>query len=43
MSELMRLGYREYINYYLLFNNDYYSPIFDSKGIIIGDAILFNH
>jgi len=43
MSELMRLGYREYINCNLLFNNDYYSPIFDEKGNIIGDAILYNH
>ena len=35
MSELMRLGYREYINCNLLFNNDYYSPIFDAKGNIM--------
>jgi len=42
-SELLRLGYREYINYYLLFNNDNYTPIFDANGNIIGDAILYNH
>jgi len=41
-SELLRIGLKEYINCYLLFNNDYYSPIFDSKGNIIGDAILYN-
>ena len=43
VSDLMRLGYKEYFNCNLLFNNDYYSPIFDEKGNIIGDAILYNH
>jgi len=43
ISELLKLGYREYINCNLLFNNDYYSPIFDAKGNIIGDAIIYNH
>ena len=39
----MRLGYREYIKYNLLFNNDNSSPIFDEKGNIIGDTILYNY
>ena len=44
MSELLRLGYKKYKESYLLFNNDdYYSPIFDAKGNIIGDAIEYNH
>jgi len=42
-SELLRVGFREYMNYYLLFNNDNYTPIFDANGNIIGDAILYNH
>ena len=43
VSELLRVGYINYKNYYLLFNNDYTSPIFDAKGNIIGDAFTYNH
>ena len=42
MSNLLKLGYIKYKKSYLLFNNDDYSPIFDEKGNIIGDAILYN-
>ena len=42
-SELLRVGYRDYIKFNLLFNNDITSPIFDAKGNIIGDAIFYNY
>ena len=43
LSELLRVGFMHYKNNNLLFNNDFYTPIFDAKGNIIGDAIAYNY
>ena len=39
---LLSNGYEKYIQYYLLFNNDYISPIFNRDNNIIGYAYRYN-
>ena len=39
---ILNEGYRKYCNSYLLFNNDYTSPIFNKDGNIIGEAFKYS-
>ena len=39
---LMKNGYELYTQYFLLFRNDYFSPIFNKESNIVGNAYIYN-